>query len=210
MPSPSRRWASASRSRSSLARPRFCRGRCLLLDLDPLLRDNAGYRPRRRRPDQRSTGEESRTRGQRLFDRRRARLRCAPSNTLSSSSTTTTRYSPPPRSPVPRTPPQYQEQGVIDMATARQAATVVALQTAGYHVSAIPDGVVDYQPAPGSPGARALQVGDVITSIDAIADAFVRGASGRCRRPRSWHESHGHLPLRRNPEAPPCRHAQLG
>jgi PDZ domain-containing protein len=61
---------------------------------------------------------------------------------------------------------QYQEQGVIDMATARQAATVVALKTAGYDVSAVPDGVVDYQPISGSPAARALIVGDVISAID--------------------------------------------
>jgi PDZ domain-containing protein len=61
---------------------------------------------------------------------------------------------------------EYQEQGVIDMATARQAATVVALRAAGYKVSAIPAGVVDYQPIPGSPAARSLAVGDVITAID--------------------------------------------
>jgi PDZ domain-containing protein len=61
---------------------------------------------------------------------------------------------------------QYQEQGVIDMATAREAATVVALQTAGYRVSAAPNGVVNYQPLAGSPGATALKVGDVITAID--------------------------------------------
>jgi len=63
---------------------------------------------------------------------------------------------------------QYEEQGVLDMATAREAATVVAFRTAGYHVSAVPNGVADYQPLPGSPGARLLSVGDVITSVDAI------------------------------------------
>jgi Lon-like protease len=62
---------------------------------------------------------------------------------------------------------EYQEQGVIDMATARQAATVVALRAAGYKVTANPSGVVDYQPIPGSPAASALIVGDVITSVDA-------------------------------------------
>jgi Lon-like protease len=61
---------------------------------------------------------------------------------------------------------EYQEQGVIDMDTARQAATVVALRTAGYKVVANPAGVVDYQPIPGSPAARLLAVGDVIASID--------------------------------------------
>ncbi len=63
---------------------------------------------------------------------------------------------------------EYQEQGVIDMATARQAATVVALRAAGYKVAADPAGVVDYQPIPGSPAAHALLVGDVITSIDGL------------------------------------------
>lgn len=63
------------------------------------------------------------------------------------------------------TQPEYQEQGVIDMATAREAATIVALQTAGYHVTATPAGVADYQPLPGSPGASALEVGDVITAL---------------------------------------------
>jgi Lon-like protease len=61
---------------------------------------------------------------------------------------------------------EYQEQGVVDMDTARQAATVVALRTAGYKVVADPAGVADYQPIPGSPAARSLVVGDVITSID--------------------------------------------
>jgi PDZ domain-containing protein len=61
---------------------------------------------------------------------------------------------------------EYQEQGVIDMDTARQAATVVALRSAGYKVVANPAGVVDYQPIPDSPAARSLIVGDVITSID--------------------------------------------
>lgn len=61
---------------------------------------------------------------------------------------------------------QYQEQGVLDMATAREAATVVALRTAGYHVTAVPNGVADYQPLTGSPGAKALSVGDVITSVN--------------------------------------------
>lgn len=64
---------------------------------------------------------------------------------------------------------QYQEQGVLDMATAREAATIVALQTAGYHVSAAANGVANYQPLAGSPGAKLLVVGDVITSVDATS-----------------------------------------
>ena len=74
---------------------------------------------------------------------------------------------------------QYQEQGVLDMATAQEAATVVALQTAGYHVTAVPNGVADYQPLPGSPGSKALSVGDVITSVDGsktLSFAALQGA----------------------------------
>jgi Lon-like protease len=66
----------------------------------------------------------------------------------------------------PENATEYDEQGVIDMDTARQAATVVALQSAGYKVVANPAGVADYQPIPGSPAAKALVVGDVITSLD--------------------------------------------
>ena len=62
---------------------------------------------------------------------------------------------------------QYQEQGVIDMATAREAATIVALKTAGYPVTASPNGVVVYQPLPGSPGSAVVRVGDVITALGA-------------------------------------------
>jgi PDZ domain-containing protein len=66
----------------------------------------------------------------------------------------------------PASATEYQEQGVIDMATAQQAATVVAFRAAGYNVAANPGGVVDYQPIPGSPARRSLLIGDVITSID--------------------------------------------
>jgi PDZ domain-containing protein len=66
----------------------------------------------------------------------------------------------------PATSAQYEEQGVIDMANARQAATVVALQTLGYDVRAVPDGVIVYQTVPGSPAARRLRVGQVLTALD--------------------------------------------
>jgi len=65
----------------------------------------------------------------------------------------------------PATAAQYNEQGVIDMANARQAATVVALRTLGYPVRAKASGVIVYQAEPGSPAAAALRVDDVITAI---------------------------------------------
>ena len=64
------------------------------------------------------------------------------------------------------TPAQYQEQGVIDMANARQAATYVALKMLGYHVRAIPSGVVVYQPQLGSPAALELADNYVISAVD--------------------------------------------
>lgn len=66
----------------------------------------------------------------------------------------------------PATTVQYDEQGVIDMASARQAATEVAFHELGYPVSASPAGIADYQPEPSSPAATALAVGDVITALD--------------------------------------------
>ncbi len=61
---------------------------------------------------------------------------------------------------------QYERQGEIDMANARQAAVVVALDELGYKVRAVPNGVIVYQPERGSPAARGLAVGDVIDSLD--------------------------------------------
>lgn len=65
----------------------------------------------------------------------------------------------------PATAAQYDEQGVIDMATARQAATVVAFRSLGYAVHTRADGVIVYQPEPGSPAAAAFAVDDVITAV---------------------------------------------
>jgi PDZ domain-containing protein len=61
---------------------------------------------------------------------------------------------------------QYERQGEVDMIEARQAATVVALHELGYPTRAIPDGVIVYQPEAGSPAARGLAVGDVVTAVD--------------------------------------------
>jgi PDZ domain-containing protein len=63
---------------------------------------------------------------------------------------------------------QYNEQGVIEMATARQAATVVGLRAVGYNANAVPDGVVVFQPAPNSPASSVLAIGDVLTAIDGL------------------------------------------
>ena len=63
------------------------------------------------------------------------------------------------------TPQQYAEQGVIDMENARQAAAVNALHSLGYATSAEANGVIVYQPLPGSPAAKSLRVGEVVTAL---------------------------------------------
>jgi PDZ domain-containing protein len=59
----------------------------------------------------------------------------------------------------------YDEEGVIEMATARQAAVLVALRELGYHPRAVPAGVVVFAVQPGASGASTLAVGDVITAV---------------------------------------------
>jgi PDZ domain-containing protein len=64
----------------------------------------------------------------------------------------------------------YNEQGVLDMATAQEAATYVALSRLGYPVQAKANGVVVYATLPSSPAVdassgAALAPGDVLTSI---------------------------------------------
>lgn len=63
----------------------------------------------------------------------------------------------------------YNEQGVIDMAAAREAATVVAFRAIGYKVGAQPSALVVYQAEPSSPAAQQLPIGAVIVSIDGHA-----------------------------------------
>ncbi|MDA8292634.1 MAG: PDZ domain-containing protein [Actinomycetota bacterium] len=70
---------------------------------------------------------------------------------------------------------EYQQQGIVDMADARQAATVVALDTLGYRTRAVPSGVTVYQPEPGTAAARGLAVGDVITAVDGSRVRTVAG-----------------------------------
>lgn len=68
---------------------------------------------------------------------------------------------------------QYEEQGVIDMATARQAAALVALRALGYRPRAVPSGVVVYVIEPGAPPRAVPAVGDVITAIGATPVARI-------------------------------------
>jgi Lon-like protease len=63
---------------------------------------------------------------------------------------------------------QYNTEGEIDMATAQQAATVVALRELGYKVPVKAVGALVYGILPGSPAAEALQVGDVISRVNGL------------------------------------------
>jgi PDZ domain-containing protein len=61
---------------------------------------------------------------------------------------------------------QYQIEGEIDMSTAQQAATIVALRELGYKVTVQSLGALIYGILPGSPAASALQVGDIISRVN--------------------------------------------
>lgn len=61
---------------------------------------------------------------------------------------------------------QYATEGEIDMSTAQQAATVVALRELGYKVPVVELGALVYGILPGTPAAAALQVGDVISKLN--------------------------------------------
>jgi Lon-like protease len=58
------------------------------------------------------------------------------------------------------------EQGVVDMAESQMTAKSVALRQLGYSVPEHDAGVTVYGLAPGTPGYKALTVGDVITAVD--------------------------------------------
>jgi Lon-like protease len=60
----------------------------------------------------------------------------------------------------------YDEQGVIDMADARQAATLVALRSLGYPTRALPSGSAVYAVQTGTRGPEAPSVGSVIVAVD--------------------------------------------
>ncbi len=61
---------------------------------------------------------------------------------------------------------QYATEGEIDMSTAQQAATVVALRELGYKVPVVELGALVYGILPGTPAASALKVGYVISELD--------------------------------------------
>ena len=63
---------------------------------------------------------------------------------------------------------QYDDEGVIDMVNAQQAATVVALHELGYAVHAVPSGVVVYAFEEKSVSSEALAIGDVIVAINGV------------------------------------------
>jgi len=67
----------------------------------------------------------------------------------------------------PETNAQYATEGVLDMADAQQAASVVALTQLGYVVRVTPNGSLVYALDPGSPAEAALQVGEVIIGVGA-------------------------------------------
>ncbi|MHB1988246.1 MAG: S16 family serine protease [Acidimicrobiales bacterium] len=80
---------------------------------------------------------------------------------------------------------QYNTEGVLDMADAQQAATVVALRELGYRVKVRPRGALLYALLPGSPAGRSLAVGDVVTAVDGhhVSSAATLGADLRTYRP---------------------------
>ena len=63
---------------------------------------------------------------------------------------------------------QTATEGVIDMTTAQQAASVVALEQLGYKVPVKALGALVYGINPGTPAASVLKVGDVITQLNGI------------------------------------------
>jgi Lon-like protease len=77
----------------------------------------------------------------------------------------------------------YDEEGVIDMANARQAATVVALHTLGYPTKAISGGSVVYALEPGTTAKQAPRVGSVVVAVDGestlTTEQLVRAISAR-------------------------------
>ncbi len=64
---------------------------------------------------------------------------------------------------------EYDAQGTVDMSESQLTAESVALRQLGYQVPETDAGVCIYVIEPGSPAWKALQVGDVISSIDGIA-----------------------------------------
>ncbi len=64
---------------------------------------------------------------------------------------------------------EFNDQGTVDMAESQLTAKSVALRQLGYSVPERDVGATVYGIEPGTPGYRALQVGDVITAVDGVA-----------------------------------------
>lgn len=82
----------------------------------------------------------------------------------------------------PETAAQYQVEGELDMHDAQQAATVMALRTLGYRVTARPIGALIYAVIPGSPAARYLPVGAAVTAVDRAPVTTAAGLGLRLAR----------------------------
>lgn len=63
---------------------------------------------------------------------------------------------------------EFNAQGTVDMAESQMTAESVALRQLGYSVPEHDVGATVYALEPGTPGYRALTVGDVITSVDGV------------------------------------------
>ncbi len=87
----------------------------------------------------------------------------------------------------PETPAQYNTEGVVDMATAQQAATVVALRQLGYKVQVAPAGALLYALQPSSPADLYLAVGEVVTAVGStpVSSAAALGAALEGKAPGS-------------------------
>jgi PDZ domain-containing protein len=64
---------------------------------------------------------------------------------------------------------EFNDQGTVDMAESQLTAKSVALRQLGYSVPEHDVGATVYGIEPGTPGYRALKVGDVITAVDGVA-----------------------------------------
>lgn len=82
----------------------------------------------------------------------------------------------------PETANQYETEGELDMHDAQQAATVVALRTLGYHVSANSDGALIYATLPDSPASEDLAVGDVVSQVDGVPVTTAAGLGESIRQ----------------------------
>src|SRR5471032_821364 len=64
---------------------------------------------------------------------------------------------------------EFNDQGTVDMAESQLTAKSVALRQLGYSVPERDVGATVYGIEPGTPGYKALTVGDVITAVDGVA-----------------------------------------